>query len=246
MKKILLSLFVCFVGFIGFSNAENYSDIVQSITLSVNSGYNYDWFMCIWPTNSNCWVYTKIFINSVQVDWFPAWQNHKRLWCWNWNINFVNWHTNWYDCTYNVYTFSGFNLNCPECQECTICPTTWEVISWSVDTNYCVENDLCPVPSNFSQLFINDIEHPWTPLINVSIPDYITWDYVTSSWQFDLYVWSWYDEEYIQSIIDINSYRPDSGDFTNIFVSGLTLIMPYIIIVLFIVFVWKLLRRVFK
>ena len=53
------------------------------------------------------------------------------------------------------------------------------------------------------------------------------------------------DEEYIQSVIDINSYRPTSSDFTDTFVSGLTLVMPYIVIVLFIVFVWKLLKKIF-
>ena len=37
------------------------------------------------------------------------------------------------------------------------------------------------------------------------------------------------NEEYIQSIIDINSYRPTSEDFTDTFVSGLTLVMPYIV-----------------
>ena len=127
------------------------------------------------------------------------------------------------------------------------CQTEYNLIPFeNVDTNYCVQNDLCPVPDNFSQLFINDLEFQSHPVINIEIPDYITWDYTwTESW-FNLYVWSWYDVDYINSIIDINSYRPTSQDFTYMFVSGLTLIFPYIFIALLIVFMWKLIKRIFK
>ena len=99
---------------------------------------------------------------------------------------------------------------------------------------------------NWSILNINWIEFPWKPLINVNIPDYITWDYSSTDANFDLNVGSGYDQDYIDSIISINSYRPTSEDFTNVFVSGLTLIFPYIVIVLFIIFVRKLIRRIFK
>ena len=99
---------------------------------------------------------------------------------------------------------------------------------------------------NWSAIFLNDLQFPWKPLINISIPDYIMWDYTWTDDAFELYVGSGYDVEYIESIIGINSYRPTSEDFTDVFVSGLTLIMPYIVIVLFIVFVRKLIKRIFK
>lgn len=97
-----------------------------------------------------------------------------------------------------------------------------------------------------SNIYINNILHPWRQFINIDIPDYITWDYSVGDDDFNLYVWSGYDVDYIESVIDINSYRPTSEDFTNVFVSGLTLVMPYIVIVLFIIFVRKLLKRIFK
>lgn len=97
-----------------------------------------------------------------------------------------------------------------------------------------------------SNIYINNILHPWRQFVNIEIPDYITWDYSVGDDDFNLYVWSGYDVDYIESVIDINSYRPTSDDFTNVFVSGLTLVMPYIVIVLFIIFVRKLLKRIFK
>lgn len=127
------------------------------------------------------------------------------------------------------------------------CQTNYSLIPIeNVDVNYCVQNDLCPVPDNFSQIFINDLEFQSYPVINIDIPDYITWDYTgTESW-FYLSIWSGYDVNYINSIIDINSYRPTSEDFTSVFVGGLTLIFPYLVFALFILFVWKLIKRIFK
>lgn len=112
--------------------------------------------------------------------------------------------------------------------------------------SYCVSNDLCPVSENYSNIIINGISFPWKPVINIDIPDYITWDYTWTDSSFDLFVGSGYDVDYINSIVDINSYRPTSEDFTDLFVGGLTLVFPYIVISLFIVFVWKLIKRIFK
>lgn len=112
----------------------------------------------------------------------------------------------------------------------------------------CIQSN-CPIDTwdvMWSSLWINWIQHLWKSIINVSIPDNIYWDYTTNEESFDLYVGSGYDQEYIDWIISINSYSPTSEDFTSIFVSGLTLIMPYIIFALFIVFLWKLIKRIFK
>lgn len=112
----------------------------------------------------------------------------------------------------------------------------------------CIQSN-CPIDTwdvMWSSLWINWIQHLWKSVINVSIPDNIYWDYITNDESFDLYIGSGYDQEYIDWIISINSYSPTSEDFTRIFVSGLTLIMPYIIFALFIVFLWKLIKRIFK
>ena len=99
----------------------------------------------------------------------------------------------------------------------------------------------------WSSLFINQIQYFGASNIDITIPDEIAWDYTGDEDNFYLDVeWLNGDTEYIQSIIDINSYRPSSSDFTDVFVSGLTLVMPYIVILLFIVFIRKLIKRIFK
>lgn len=169
-----------------------------------------------------------------------------------------------YNITYSC-TFNWDNIVSPwwTCPTCPICPeiNTWEILSWyilasEIDINYCVWNWLCPNECwtwtdfswdlQYSNIYINSILHPWTQNIFVNIPDYIQWDYTTTWNDFNIYVWSWYDMDYMNSIIKINSYRPDSTDFTDVFVSGLTLIFPYIFVVLLLMFIWKLLRRIFK
>ena len=166
-----------------------------------------------------------------------------------------------YTCTLQGTAIKWAN-SCPVCPTCPDpytsleCQTEYNLIPIEdIDINYCVWNWLCPNESwtwdfswdlQFSNIYINNILHPWRQNIFVTIPDYITWDYAFTGDDFNIYVWSWYDEEYINSIIKINSYRPTTTDFSDIFISWLTLVFPYIIVALFIVFVWKLLKRIFK
>lgn len=246
MKKLFLSLLLWFVWLISFSSAdelklwEYWQASKNELTQYINT-----WGCFTFNNNSTCWRGFK-FVDWNWIEIF-RWQSS-----FNYSYNYYCTNTWGYikpssnDCWWLIFYPSC--EECEECEECETCPevNTWDILSWSCDTNYCVENDLCPVPGNFSQLFINDLEFPWSPLINVNIPDYIQWDYTSNSWSFDLYVWSWYDVDYMNSIIKINSYRPDSQDFTDTFVSWLTLIFPYIFVALLIIFIWKLLKRIFK
>lgn len=206
MKKILLSLFACVVGFVSFWFCED---------------INFNWSSSFTWLN---WIYQVTLTSDCQTQ----------LTDWNFDL--------YYNSVWFFYISLNWNLDI--FTSSSDCDVSW-IIS-PLDTNYCVQNDLCPVPDNFSQLFINNLEFQSHPVINIEIPDYITWDYTwTESW-FNLYIWSWYDVDYINSIIDINSYRPTSEDFTYMFVSGLTLIFPYIFVALLIIFIWKLIKRIFK
>lgn len=217
-------------------------------------------FSCENNVSWSCW--------SVSLQWwrtFSFLSSSSSVWC-NWlglSRVVVSCKTNWDDFSlFYTWAIAPCSSNCPECPTCPEV-NTWEILSWyilqsEIDTNYCVWNWLCPSEVwtwdwedfswdlQYSNLYINNILHPWKQNIFVDIPDYITRDY-NSTWDdFNLYVGSWYDVEYIESIININSYRPSSEDFTNIFVSWLTLVFPYIFVLLLIVFIWKLLKRIFK
>lgn len=263
MKKFVLSLFVWLIWLVSFSYWVDFSIVWRSTSSSTFSKtVNSSDLICFKATVTNRDV-TVIFNND--------WVNHTVPWgsmlCVYWITSFT---FNYVNANLEYYTYTWLNLwwsSCPECPTCPDCPTCEDQYTSlecqqeyslmpidSCNTQYCVLNDLCPSSSwgdmswdlQYSNLFINNILHPWTQNIFVNIPDYITWDYNLTGDNFTIDVWSWYDMEYMNSIIKINSYRPDSEDFTNIFVSWLTLIFPYIFIALLIVFIRKLLKRIFK
>lgn len=238
MKKILFSLFVWFVWLIWFW----YCDTVWVSTdnqfwLPDSWTFNITPWSCI---KANAWNWCERWFNLYDTSNNLVYNAYNSLSYWfGWFVCVdFDWYLkneNWTSCMYTVYVADWCSVD------------TWAILSWSCDINYCVENWLCPTSTwSRSELKINDIVHEWRPLINLSIPDYIQRDYTVDENQYDIYVWSWYDQDYIDSILSINSYRPDSEDFTQIFVSWLTLIFPYIFVALLIVFMWKLLKRVFK
>lgn len=193
---------------------------------------------------TNTTISSSDFCTSINKTWFDS-------------IMYYVWITPASQITLNGFLFNNdvyFTVSwaniiseCPICQECETCPEvdTWSILSWSCDTNYCVDNDLCPVPSNFSTLFINDIEHQSAPVINVTIPREYSRDSSVDSWQFDLVI-SWYnvDYEYIDWIVRTQNAKPNQTDFNNI-VSGLIpLLIPWLVIILFIRFVFKFIKKI--
>ena len=159
------------------------------------------------------------------------------------------------------------NVSLESCQESLqnqSCPSTWEILSGyilqsEVTSNYCevefwlIDPENCPASGgtgdvNWSSFFVNSHQVQGAENIYLFLPDFLNWDYtyIDSGTTLNIEVENEGDTEYIQSVIDINSYRPTSEDFTSVFVNGLTWIMPYIVIVLFIIFIRKLLRKIFR
>lgn len=276
MRKFLLSLFVWLFWFVSFwycwqiknlitpVSEWNYSvsdtiDIFYNVSSTEHWVYclqssNFEWqdwvmyfkFWYWWILNFDYWSFITIYSNQwTPTVCFEVNQPYLLVQSevWNFSFDYILYRLDEL-LLENVYTTSL------ECQQAfSLIPVE------DVDTNYCVSNQLCPNNSwtgdfsgdlQFSNIYINDILHPWKQNIFVNIPDYIMWDYNVVGDDFNIYVGSGYDVDYINSIIDINSYRPTSSDFTNVFVGGLTLIFPYIVIVLFIVFIRKLIKRIFK
>lgn len=265
MKKLLLSLFVWFVWIISFWYCNDIVSRVNS-SISLSNTYTWDcvWYCCIQSSSSSKQL---IRLNYWGVEYQPFYWNYNNndLYCFEllWSYTLTNSNST----AITVYNYdipiSIYSGDCSDCSTCDDpytsleCQTEYNLIPVEdVDINYCVWNWLCPNECGswtdfswdlqYSNIYINSILHPWEENIFIDIPDYIQWDYSVDTWNFNLYVWSWYDMDYMNSIIKINSYRPTSSDFTNIFVSGLTLIFPYIFVLLLIIFMWKLIKRVFK
>lgn len=143
------------------------------------------------------------------------------------------------------------------CQNSSNCDYSWYILESEVTQNYCevrynlIEPSDCPNSSwswdiQRSSFRVNNFQVMGGRNIYLYIPEWLNRDYTYVDENLQIEVENEGDEEYIQGIIDINSYRPSSEDFTNIFVSGLTLIMPYIVVALFIIFVWKLIKKIFR
>lgn len=124
------------------------------------------------------------------------------------------------------YCEDRFNLIDPE-----NCPASW----WSGDVNW-------------SSFFVNAHQVQGAENIYLRLPDFLNWDYTyIDSWTtLEVDVENEWDTQYIEDILKIQSYHPSSEDFTQSFTWTIILLIPYIIITLFIVFIWKLVKRIFK
>ena len=82
--------------------------------------------------------------------------------------------------------------DCPVCEEKLTslqCQSEYDLIPVSdVDENYCLLNELCPVNWDFSRFVINWEDQSPSLLYEVSIPDYITYDYTHYSNQISRFV----------------------------------------------------------
>ena len=142
------------------------------------------------------------------------------------------------------------------------CQTEYSLIPISeITTNYCKLNfDLispfeCPSGGGcswsgesivFSNVYVNNVLYPGGADIYLNVNELLATEISYNSQLMYIDVDYDWDQDYINGIIDINTYQPTSNDFTQIFVGGLVRLFPYIVIALFIAFVRKLIRKIFK
>lgn len=219
--------------------------ISSNTTLYCATYSQYNWTM--WNISS-MWISNKFSENLTHT--FTKTTNTK------W-VAYCCLQVNWYNLTSITYwdysvTFDTNNVPAPDCpsqytseecqQEYSLMPIS------SCNSEYCWLNWLCSEYTwNLSELYINGISHMSAPMINITIPFDIPRDYNLTWNIFDLKVlWNSGDQEYIEWLINVNSYRPTSEDFTQTFVWWLTLIFPYIIITAMILFLWRFIKKIFK
>ena len=99
---------------------------------------------------------------------------------------------------------------------------------------------------SWSSLYINEIQHLSSENINITIPSEISWDYTGDENNFELVI-NWYNvnTEYIEWIIENQNALPNSEDFNNIITYLLPLFVPWLVLILFIYFVFRLIKKVF-
>lgn len=248
MKKILITFILSFVWFISFCSAQSFSEW-QLVDYAFSRGSNLklnfpDDTNCFFSVSSNNLVYIKynwVAINQLSTWYYcfldtslvyfrkvNAWYTHS-------DLIFFDW-------------FYSTGCNCQVCEECQECPT--------IDTNYCVENNLCPSSwwdcpiytwdSNWSSLYINDIQHESAWTINITIPEEYSWDYTNENDEFNLDIIGYnVDTDYIEWIITNQTTKPNQTDLNNIISWVIPLFIPWLVIILFIYFVFKFLKKIF-
>lgn len=193
----------------------------------------------VWLLNDWCRSSSSLFnSNKLIFIWLAIWYNAYTISAWTVIPNFTM------SITSDAFNSNSSNYTSEECQsEYSLMPID------SCNSEYCELNWLCEVIwwSWSSTLYINDVRHESAPFIYVNIPEEFKRDYLTWEQEFTINVeWLNGDQDYINWIIDVNSYRPSSEDFTQTFVWWLTLIFPYIIITAVILFIRRFIRKIFK
>ena len=220
MKKLLLSLFIIWLWLINFSSSYDCSSD-STLNVETDSYINFYYFEFPWQSA------------SVNLD--------------NWNINYD------FVC---VWTYCYINDNSTDdIVFWSLELTTWSwdlTSSWFMDCQF----DLIPVSSwssscddndvQWSSLYVNNEQLTGESIIYIYTPDFLELTPEYKSWYVDLNFENVGDPEYIENVLSIQTYSPTSDDFALSFVGGLTLILPYIIITLFVIFIRKIIRKIFK
>lgn len=183
---------------------------------------------------SNC-SYSFDFVCVFSSDWISSSSS-----CDTWAI------LSWYILESDVNTWYCVSNNL-----CPSCPV--------IDQEYCENNfnlidpQNCPSSpsgswSSWSAVWINNIQHLGASNIFMSIPEEISRDYTYvdsgSSMEIDVEGYN-VDYDYINWIIETQNSKPSSEDFNDIITRVLPLFVPWLVIILFIYFVFKFIKKMF-
>lgn len=108
---------------------------------------------------------------------------------------------------------------------------------------------VCPVNENpdWSAVYVNEIQHIWWPTINITIPEEYAWDY--NYWNdsgLNIVISGFnVDYEYMDNVINTQKTLPNDIDFNNIVSSIVPLFVPWIVIIFFLYFVFKFIKKIF-
>ena len=109
---------------------------------------------------------------------------------------------------------------------------TWWIENWTGETNW-------------SSIYINNIQHNWAWLINITIPEEIERDYTNQDDEINVDVlWYWYDQEKMQSMVNTQYYTPTPEDMNKL-VWKIADFLPLMAIVLLVCYAWRLIKKIF-
>lgn len=214
--------------------------------------------------------------NLVIYDSFNMMSSNTQFWVEPWGIQDITFSYNSANSSYSVwgsssnpiYTFSPSStlLNCSSnltaCNRdlstmswnWNSCKTAYNTLSWNYNSclwelNSCMSNSWSNCSwtwTNWSALYINNIQHLGKPIINIAIPEEISWDYVSTGDIFDLSVVGYnVDPDYIEWIINLQNTKPTEEDFNKLVSEVVPLLVPGLFIIAFLYFAFRFIKKVF-
>lgn len=249
MKRFLISLFVWLIWLVSFWFCDDelmYLDNVFSL--------DFQWYVYDTYYQNNDVDMLCLKNKTCQGTQLTYSANHTQTWYWHeqWNIWWL-WFctTEWIiyyslideDCSMTINWYNFHKLSSNECQlEYNLIPIS------SVDTTYCVSNWFCPSQdfSWFSNLYVNDILFMPSSIYSLNIPEEFNFDYTWNENLLEIDV-KWYntDSDYIAWIISIQGNRPNNEFFNSIITDLIPKFVPGLVIILFIYFAFRFIKKVF-
>ena len=114
---------------------------------------------------------------------------------------------------------------------------------WENECTWWIENWTGEI--NWSSIFINNIQHNWAWLINITIPEEIERDYTNQDNEINVDVlWYWYDQEKMQSMVNTQYYTPTPEDMNKL-IWKIADFLPLMAIVLLVCYAWRLIKKIF-
>lgn len=165
-----------------------------------------------------------------------------------------------------IYTCPSCDCpTCPECQECQECPSCPSVNTWEILSGYILESEITPwycevqfwlispsdCPSSWtwdimwSSFWVNNRQVLWWRNIFLYLPDFLNWDYTYIDEDLEINVENEWNYEYMQGVIDNQTTLPNKTDLNNIITGIIPLFVPWLIIILFIYFIFRFIKKVF-
>lgn len=275
--KFLLILLVIFWLLFAYTKADDIvEDLITPIdtdTITVNRYWYYTlietnsssdyWTYCLHVKNLvwevNIWFYSSLSYQSalgyrLYSDW---WDFYACLYT---NMRYLflyNDYTSNIEISYDLFKLNALMNTSLPIYTSQQCQTAYSLIPISsVDSSYCTSNNLCPswwtpwdCPNVWvSNIWINDIFHPWAFNVIMNIPEEIDRDYAyTNSWQnmnIDV-VWYNVDYDYIDWVVDSQNYKPNSDDLSSIVSQIIPLFVPWLCIILLLYFIFRFIKKIF-
>lgn len=194
------------------------------------------------------------FIDSETANFWFARQNTWSTTQLRLSYTFLNYNSlkNYFNSWYILPSdCSSSSMSSNECQsEYNLIPID------EIDSAYCESNNLCSSSSDpidcpnvwVSNVFINDLFHPWAFNIVMNIPQEIDRDYAyTNSWNnmnIDIVGYN-VDYEKMQEVIDTQNYKPNSDDLSTIVSQIVPLFVPWLCIILLLYFIFRFIKKIF-